>query len=211
MAKMTKLLDSIVRAGLIPPKIVTLMITNSCNLSCRHCLPESSCYDTSSSVPPDAIKELIEAFVCLGVEEVCLTGGEPLVHPDWLEILSFACRQTCLNRVTLQTNGILLTEAAIEALCSIDFKGLTVQVSLEGATEEANDRVRNSGSFKRIIRGLKLLAEAGLGQQVVVAFTEMQHNFSGLPDLLKLLDELGIGRLVTGTMIMGGRAAKTDC
>ncbi len=209
-AKMTKVLDSIIRAGLRSPKIVTLMVTNGCNLSCLHCWPESRSCGTAPPVPADTIRRLIGEFVLLGVEEICLTGGEPLTHPDWFEILSFACRQPGLNRVRLQTNATLLTEVDIEALGSIDFKGLTMQVSLEGALAETNDRVRGPGSFEQAFRGLKFLAEAGLGQQVVVAFTETQHNFAELPRLLQLLDGLGIGRLVSGTLVLGGRAAHSD-
>jgi len=207
---MTKVLDSIIRASLRSPKIVTLMITNGCNLSCLHCWPESRSCATAPPVPADTIRRLIGEFVLLGVEEICLTGGEPLTHPDWFEILSFACRQPGLNRVRLQTNATLLTEVDIETLGSIDFKGLTIQVSLEGATAETNDRVRGPGSFEQVFRGLKSLAEAGLGQQVVVAFTETQHNFAELPRLLELLDGLGIGGLVSGTLVQGGRAARTD-
>jgi len=207
---MTEVLDSIIRAGLRSPKIVTLMVTNGCNLSCLHCWPESRSCDTAPPVPADTIRRLIEEFVLLAVEEICLTGGEPLTHPDWFEILSFACRQPGLNRVRLQTNATLLTEVDIEALGSIDFKGLTIQVSLEGATAETNDRVRGPGSFEQAFRGLKFLADAGLGEQVVVAFTETQHNFAELPRLLELLDELGIGGLVSGTLVLGGRAAQTD-
>jgi len=209
-AKITKVLDSIIRAGLRFPKIVTLMVTNGCNLSCLHCWPESRSCGAAPPVPADTLKRLIREFVLLGVEEICLTGGEPLTHPDWFEILSFACRQPGLNGVRLQTNATLLTEVDIEALGSIDFKGLTLQVSLEGATAETNDRVRGPGSFKRAFRGLKYLAEAGLGEQVVVAFTETQHNFEDLPRLLELLDGLGIGRLVSGTLVLGGRAARND-
>jgi len=209
-AKMTEVLDSITRAGLRSPKIVTLMVTNGCNLSCLHCWPESRSCGTVPPVPTDTLKRLIREFVLLGVEEICLTGGEPLTHPDWFEILSFACRQPGLDRVRLQTNATLLTEVDMEALGSIDFNGLTIQVSLEGATAETNDRVRGPGSFEQAFRGLKFLAEAGLGKQVVVAFTETQHNFAELPRLLQLLDGLGIGGLVSGTLVLGGRAARTD-
>ena len=207
---MTEVLDSIIRAGLRSPKIVTLMITNGCNLSCFHCWPESRSCDTVPPVPKDTIRRLTEEFTLLGVEEICLTGGEPLTHPDWFEILCFACGQPGLKRVRLQTNATLLTEVDIEALGSIDFKGLAIQVSLEGATAETNDRVRGPGSFEQAFRGLKFLTEAGLGQQVVVAFTETQHNFEELPRLLELLDGLGIGSLVSGTLVLGGRAAQSD-
>ncbi|MCK4790007.1 MAG: radical SAM protein [Desulfobacteraceae bacterium] len=205
-----RVLGHITRAGLRPPKMVTLMITNGCNLRCRHCWPESRSSNVTPPVPVDTLRRLIQELVHLGVEEICLTGGEPLTHPDWLEILDFSCKQSGLKRVRLQTNATLLTEEDIKVLRSISFEGLSVQVSLEGATAQTNDRVRGSGSFERAFRGLKLLAEGGLGKQTLVAFTEMRHNFMELPLLLEMVDMLGIGRLVSGTLVLGGRAAQTD-
>jgi len=203
-------LNAIIRAGLRPPKIVTVMLTNGCNLSCLHCWPESRSWGTAPPVPAETLKRLIREFARLGVEEICLTGGEPLTHPDWFEILSFTCRQSGLTRVRLQTNATLLSDVDIENLGSIGFKGLIVQVSLEGATAQTNDLVRGPGSFEQAFRGLRGLAEAGLGRQVVVAYTETRENFSELPRLLGFLDELGIGRLISGTLVLGGRAARSD-
>jgi radical SAM protein with 4Fe4S-binding SPASM domain len=204
----TKILDTIFRSGLEFPKTVTLAITNNCNLNCHHCLPGSS-FHGKGPVPPKEISRLITGFILLGVEEICLTGGEPLMHPDWLEILSDACSRQGLKRVRLQTNGILLTGIDIEALGSMDSERLILQVSLEGSKAKTNDRVRGSGSFEKIMGRLKLLAGAGLGRQVVVAFTEMHHNFSELPALLELLDQLGIKGLVSGTIVSKGRAVQT--
>ncbi len=203
-------LGHITRAGLRPPKMVTLMITNGCNLRCRHCWPESHSSNVTPPVPVDTLRRLIRELVNLGVEEVCLTGGEPLTHPDWFEILDFSCRQPGFKKISFQTNATLLTEADIKVLRSISFEGLSVQVSLEAATAQTHDRVRGSGNFERAFRGLKLLAEGGLRKQTLVAFTEMRHNFMELPLLLEMVNVLGIGRLVSGTLVRGGRAAQTD-
>jgi radical SAM protein with 4Fe4S-binding SPASM domain len=210
MVKTEEVLDAIRRSGLKCPNSVTLMITAGCNLSCLHCWPESGPNEAVCPVPSDNLKRLIGEFVVLGAESICVTGGEPLTHPDWLDILTFSCKQAGLKSVCLQTNGTLLTEIEADTLSSIKFEGLTIQVSLDGARPLTHDRVRGHGSFERAFMGLKLLAEAGLGQKTVVAFTEMEHNFSELPDLLKLLEELGIGRLVSGTIVRGGRACRTN-
>ncbi len=95
------IIDSVIRAGLKPPKNITIMITNRCNLSCHHCLPESHLHRTKPMISAKEIKRLIREFVHIGAQEICLTGGEPLIHPDWFEILSFACKQPGLNSVRL--------------------------------------------------------------------------------------------------------------
>lgn len=207
--KRIKLFGHLTRAGLRPPKMVTLMITNECNLQCRHCWPESHSSDITTQVPLDTLLKLIKALVQCGGNEICLTGGEPLTHPNLFEILSFTCKQPGIKKVCLQTNATLLSDVEIKALQSLHYDGLSIQVSIEGARPQTHDRVRGSGSFKRALRGLTLLAEGGLGKQTLVTFTEMEHNFMELPLLLKMVDALGIGGLVSGTLVPGGRATKT--
>ena len=202
-----RLLESIARAGLSPPKVLTLMMTNNCNLACRHCWPESLSHETTNPVPLGTLKRLITDFCDLGAEEICLTGGEPLTHSDWREVLAFACVQKSLKRVRLQTNGTLLKEKDVKYLASMNKKKLLIQISLEGDTDRIHDHLRGKGSFQKALRALKYLTAAGLGSQVVVAFTETEHNFDRIPLLLQYLDRIGIGRFVSGTLVQAGRAA----
>ena len=194
------------KAGLKPPGIATLMITNGCNLKCRHCWPESLSHEAVRPVDVQALKSLIAGFESLGAEEICLTGGEPLTHPHWMEILRFACRRKGLKRVRFQTNGVLLTERDAKGLAKIRQKELIIQVSLEGADGQTHDVLRGKGSFEGALRGIKRLTAMGLGPQTTVSFTETRKNFNSLADLIELLDELGVGRLVSGTLVRAGRA-----
>ena len=198
----------ITKAGLVPPKVLTLMLTNGCNLACRHCWPESISNDRVFPVPTKALKGVVEQWSRLGLEEICLTGGEPLTHPEWLEVLRFACAQEGVTRVRLQTNGTLLTQKDTENLARIEYKDILVQVSLEGDNANVHDRLRGSGSFGAAIRGIKRLVDAGMGSRTVVALTETRHNFNSVPDLLKCLANMGVGSLVTGTLVQEGRSLK---
>lgn len=202
-----ELVERIVDAGLTPPMRVTLCITNGCNLRCDHCWPDSLISGISHPVPAGAVMRLIEEFAELGVEELCVTGGEPLVHPQWSEILAFCATSFHFREVCLQTNATLLTEDKISILCDPALKSLIVQVSLDGATSAAHEHVRGPQCFDRTLRALEMLAAAGLGARTRVAFTEMEHNFDELPRLLEIMDEIGIGKVVAGTLINGGRAS----
>jgi len=194
--------------GLKPPRAPTLMITNDCNLHCRHCWPESGHLVKTHPVPREKLQELIRNFVQLGAEEICLTGGEPLTHPHCMDILRFSCTVSGLKKICIQTNGTLLTTGIVNALASKELKGLTIQVSLEGATAQTHDRLRGRGAFEQALGGIRLLAAAGLGGQTIIAFTETEDNFQELPELLEILDDLGIGRLASGTLVLAGRAAQ---
>jgi radical SAM protein with 4Fe4S-binding SPASM domain len=197
-------------AGLGWPKKMTIMITNDCNLHCRHCWPESLQTAGIAQVPATAIMKRIQLLARLGVEELSLTGGEPLTHPEWLVILAFACRQPGLKRIYVQTNATLLNEVDVKYLRELPDAKLRLQVSLEGAATKTHDYVRGPGNFARTWQGLKLLVESGLGSQTIVTFTEMEHNFSELPFLLKMLELLGIAGLVSATLVSAGRAGKTE-
>ncbi len=108
----------------------------------------------------------------------------------------------------LQTNAILITPAHVEALVSLKDRGLFIQTSLEG-----NAAVHDPGRGRREVsgrpwRGCTVLRKSGMASQICITFTEMQHNFEDIPDLLKMADDMGIGQFVTGTLVPGGRAAQ---
>ncbi len=203
-----RLKKEIKKAGLRLPRQLTVMITNGCNLNCRHCWPESVSHKSIDPVPVEPLKHLMTGFCALGILEICLTGGEPLTHPEWYELLRFACAQDGLKQVRLQTNGTLVTEENAGLLASMDKNKLIIQVSLEGDTSTSHDVLRGKGSFQKALRGLTYLTAAGLGPQTVVAFTETRSNFDGIPTLLEYLEEIGIGGFTSGTLVQAGRAAE---
>lgn len=193
-------------AGLRPARTLTLAITGRCNLRCLHCLVDAGPTAGARQVPAATVRRLVREFVSLGGEELVLTGGEPLLHPDWLGILTTCRRHRSLRSVGVQTNGALLGDAHIGALRALAFEGLWIQVSLDGASPATHDAVRGSGSFERALDGIRRLAAGGLGRQVSIAFTEMRHNIDDLPALLGLVESLGVRRLVSGTLVAQGRA-----
>ena len=195
------------QARLSPPHHLTLAITNYCNLTCRHCWPECGPRKNVTGLDPVTARKTIRNFVRLGIEQLCLTGGEPLTHPNWFDILHFAAAQPELRSISLQTNATILGQPEARQLAAIEHPEFEIQVSLEGATPETNDLVRGKGRFAAAWDGLLQLIDVGLGEQTSVAFTETEHNFAELPDLIIKLRELGIGGLVSGTLVLAKRAA----
>ncbi len=194
-------------AGLQSPETMTLMVTNGCNLHCRHCWMDCSPLKSATAVATSEILHLIDAFADLGGTCIKLTGGEILTHPDCHQILRFCSDHARINGVGLQTNATLITRKHLEALLELQPDKLTIQVSLDGARAKTHDFVRGPGSYADTMAGLRMLVDVGLGPRTQVAFTEMAHNFCELPQLLEKTNELGIGHLVSSTLIKGGRAA----
>jgi len=203
----TAALDILREKGLLPPETLTLAITGTCNLRCGHCWVDSGPSGTAPAVPPRTLLHLLEEFRALEGRGVRFTGGEPLCHPDWLELVRSA-RILGYNSVSLQTNGILFTEQSVAALKELDFPGLEIQISLDGAAAPIHDLVRGKGAFAGAMDGIRRLREGGLGKRITLFLTEMRHNLEEIPSLLKLANELEIGSVATGTLVRCGRAAQ---
>jgi len=197
-------------AGLNPPEALTLIVTSGCNLHCRHCLLDCRFHDEVDPVPTEILLKRISEFAALGGKQIFIAGGEPLCHPDWYQILTFCCRHTGFQEVCVQTNATLLTPGRVDSLRELPTGKLWVQVSLDGAGPYTHDYVRGPGTYELAFKGIQLLVEAGLSERTRIAFTEMYHNFEDLPILLETVERLGIGMLVSGTLVKGGRAARSD-
>ncbi len=205
------LLGKIAEAGLLPPKRLTIALTTECNLQCQHCWLECPRIDQNPErVRVKPLQKLLAEFIALGGEELCITGGEPLTHPDWLRILSACCAQPEINRVILQTNGTLLNEPLAGTLAGEEFRKLSFQISLDGCSESTHDLIRGAGSLKRALRGLRCLAQAGFGAKTTIAFTEMRHNFTEFPELMEIAEHLGISKVVGLPLINSGCAEQSE-
>lgn len=203
------LIELIRNAGLHAPETMTLMVTDGCNLYCRHCWHDCQDRRNANIVSGPNIRRVINAFTQLGGCKINLTGGEFLSHPDWQGILQFCLNHSGIDRVCLQTNATLISQNHIEALQELKLDKLVIQISLDGARSQTHDLVRGFGNYFSAMAGLRLLIKAGLGHQIEVAFTEMVHNMPELPELIEKIDELGISRLVSYTLVNAGRASKS--
>lgn len=196
-------------AGLRPPGTLTLAITGACNLVCSHCWVSAGEATSSAHVPLRTIRRLVKDFAAIGGSGIRITGGEPLCQPEWLEILQFS-RSLEFKRVILQTNAILLSDDHIAALHKIDFPGLSIQISLDGATAATHDLVRGSGAYSGAINGIMKLVQGGLVRRISIFFTEMRHNLLEIPALLDFAYKIGIDTVSTGSMVLCGRASETS-
>jgi radical SAM protein with 4Fe4S-binding SPASM domain len=189
--------------------MMTLAITGACNLTCCHCWVRAGEASSPAHVPLWRLRRLVEEFAGIGGDGIRITGGEPLCHPHWLDIVQYAC-SLGFKTVALQTNAMLLRDEHLDAIRELDFPGFSIQVSLDGATARTHDLVRGDGAFSAALQGIMKLVQGGLARRISVFFTEMRHNLEEIPDLLDLADSMGIGSVSTGTMVLCGRASETS-
>ena len=201
----TDIPDMLRSKGLRPPATLTLSITGSCNIACRHCWVDAGTDTAIGHAPEPLLDRLIGEFAAIGGTGIRFTGGEPLCYPGWPGLVRLA-RSAGFRNISLQTNAMLVTDEDVAALRALDFPGLSIQVSLDGATAPTHDLVRGSGSHQAALEGIRRLVAGGLGPRITIFFTEMRHNLAELPALLELADDMSIGSVTTGTLVRCGRA-----
>ncbi len=129
-----------------------LYVTDRCNLDCHYCTE----YDNSVPHPPvDDVKRWIEKVRDLGCIRIGLQGGEPLLHPDIVEITRFAAKEMGLA-TSMSTNGFFLNSDVVGALEDAGLR--SVQVSVDRMTPTASTRK----SLKTIMPKLRHLEASGM-------------------------------------------------
>jgi MoaA/NifB/PqqE/SkfB family radical SAM enzyme len=167
--------------------------TNICNLDCRICMRNvwEEPLGNMSSQTFSRIMEGISEFS--PVPSVFFGGfGEPLAHPDILEMVAAAKRSGAV--VELITNGILLSEAVVQRMIELGLDRLWV--SIDGATPESYADVRLGDALPQVIGNLTRLKDLhGLFgadlPRLGIAFVAMQRNIADLPAVVRLGQRLG--------------------
>jgi SynChlorMet cassette radical SAM/SPASM protein ScmF len=172
-----------------PLESIYFYLTEGCNLRCRHCWIEPKFQGGEKKYPTLDIhlfRSILSQGKPLGLSNVKLTGGEPLLHPQIGEIIDIVGEEK-LNP-TIETNAVLCTSdlARRIAACGQPF----VSVSLDGADSQTHEWVRGvKGSFDDTLRGIRNLVEAGIQPQVIM--TLMRRNVAQMESLVRMAESIG--------------------
>ncbi len=168
------------------PVSMNLLISEVCNLSCIFC--EFKTMENPRIMALDSAEKIIDAAHALGVKELNITGGEPLTHPDIIEIMDKAYRKGLF--LLLSTNGMLLERYAEKLGRFKD--AIYVSVSIDGM-EELHDELRDrKGAFQRAIGGIESLKRYLEGDKIEITFVATNRNLHQVIDAFKLSRDLGI-------------------
>ncbi|MDE3064436.1 MAG: mycofactocin radical SAM maturase [Acidobacteriota bacterium] len=171
--------------GLAAPICLTWELTYACNLACVHCLSSSGRRDPRELTTEEATT-LIDEIAAMQVFYINVGGGEPTIRRDFYDLVEHAVSRRV--GVKFSTNGTRIDAPAARRLAAMDY--LDVQVSLDGADEATNDRVRGAGSYAAARRAMDELAAAGFGPfKVSVVVT--RDNVAQLDDLAAIAAHYG--------------------
>ncbi|MDF1591925.1 MAG: radical SAM protein [Desulfobacterales bacterium] len=179
-------------------------ILTRCNLKCRHCYinPAQHGKNTLSYKTIEKWLTTVTAFISAGKDiNVVFLGGEPSLHPDLSRCIKKA-RALGYRSITVDTNGYLFNDILAKVTPQdVDY----FSFSLDGATEEMNDRIRGTGSYKQCLTGISQAVYNGFKTSLI--YTVSRDNIAELVKMPHLLKELGIDRFFIQVIGIRGKAA----
>lgn len=186
------------------PAHVTVELTDKCNYFCKHCY-RSSAPSRSMTLPFKAITSFLGDFSKNGGVVVELTGGEPMLHPDFFEIVKWCNERFSL--VGVLTNGYYLQEEAVKKLLPYR-ETMIINLSLDSHREDYHDNFRGkAGAYKRTVNAMRLLSGNKFFFRVSMSVTA--ENFFEVEDTIKLAKELGASAFTFNPVFNVGRGEDT--
>ena len=140
---------------------IRVSLTDRCNLRCTYCMPHdfAAWMPSEELLTTEELMKVLEIGVSLGIEEVRLTGGEPLLRPDIVDIVARINSLPNPPKLSLTTNGIRLAELAQP----LKDAGLErVNVSLDTLDAERFKKMTFRDRFDDVMKGLKAARDAEL-------------------------------------------------
>lgn len=149
----------------------TLELTLRCNLRCVHCY--AVCDPHNKELTYEEICHILDQISEAGCFWLLLTGGEPLLRDDFLDIYIYAKEKGFL--VTLFTNGTLVTPEIVH--CFQKLPPFMVEITLNGITKQTYERINGvQASFERCLRGIHLFLDHGIPLRLKTVAMNVNKN-----------------------------------
>lgn len=181
--------DASAPVGVPPLGTLYFYLTEGCNLACRHCWLSPK-FDSDGTrfpvLPVDTFEQIVREAEPLGLHTVKLTGGEPLLHPRFTDLVDVIRREKV--RLQIETNGMLCTGEQAKHIASIP--GAFVSLSIDGVDAETHEWLRGvKGAFDKACEAVRCLADAGIRPQIVMTLVE--RNVAQIEPMVRLAERLG--------------------
>jgi len=163
-------------------------LTEACNLACRHCwiAPRFDPDGSQAALPVELFETAIREAKPLGLAGVKLTGGEPLLHPQFATLLEIVRRAELA--LTIETNGLLCSRATAAEIARSPRR--FVSVSIDGADAATHDWVRGvPGAFAQACQAVRNLVAEDTAPQVIMSL--MRCNIEQVEAVVRMAQSLG--------------------
>jgi len=190
------------------PCLVYLVLTEKCFGGCLYC--SANCVSTQrKELTQKEWFRVIDSLRRSGVREVVLSGGEPLLRRDFIEIFEYASK--CFCRVQLLTNGVLITDELIKRICNSVHEydtDLYIQVDIDSYRSEVHDFLRPKCPLKVVENNVNKLLKfkKDFRFEIWINTVLTRYNFDDIITLIEILDKKHIDGIKIVPMALVGRA-----
>ena len=185
------------------PFLIALNLTKRCNLKCAHCYLDATTKagGGSDELTTQECYRLIDQIAEVNRGSLLvITGGEPLVRPDILDIARHAVGLGFM--VVFGTNGMLINDRMAKELVEIGVMG--VGISIDSLDADKHDQFRGlPGAWNGAVAGIEACKRNGL--QFQVHFSAQPMNYKELPDVMDWAHHMGAKVLNVFFMVCTGR------
>lgn len=171
-------------------------LTMQCNERCIHCYIPNSVKSKATTMPFDIFSKLVDEFVDLGGENVTLSGGEPLMHKDIIQILDY-CQKKGLT-INLFSNLLLLTEHHLDILSQN--KVGVIQTSVYSLNPTIHNSITlRKGSLEKTLESIDRLLDANINVQI--SCPVFQKNRDSIIDIIDYAQRKGISLRMNAALL----------
>ncbi|MDD3213367.1 MAG: GTP 3',8-cyclase MoaA [Eubacteriales bacterium] len=181
-------------------RMMRLAVTDACDLRCGYCMPENGTATCVTSLPIDKIVEIANAAAQCGINKIRLTGGEPLLRPDIVEICERIGKIDGIRTLCITTNATRLKELAVP----LKNAGVSrVNISLDSLNPKRYAEITRKGTLQNALDGLHAALEAGFERVKINCVLIGGVNDVEIPDFVALTKTLPLEVRFIELMPMG--------
>ncbi len=161
-----------------------ISLTDKCNLRCVYCMPEDMTFRPRSELlQDDEILRLVRLFAEMGFHKFRLTGGEPTVRANVVDIVRGISETPGVRTVAMTTNGLLLDELA-RPLAEAGLQ--RVNISIDTINPEKFKKITRWGEVEDVWKGIDAASEAGMGIKLNAVVVRDYNDTDDVVDLARL-------------------------
>ena len=187
---------------------ISIEILQRCPNRCIYCSSHSNPQATHL-IPFEIIKNVIDDAKSLGCKTVCLSGGEPFLHPQILDIISYIAKQQLICYV--YTSGIYMKDEVYSSLPNEYIEAIRGMVdkvifNVEADSSTLYDQIMGTdvGGFDMMKKSINDCVSSGLVVETHVV--PMQVNFKHLKSIFEMCYQLGVSKVSILRLVLQGRA-----
>jgi radical SAM protein with 4Fe4S-binding SPASM domain len=185
------------------PTLVSWNITFRCNLRCSHCYLDARPQKRDDELSFEEGESLIDALQQAGTRTLILSGGEPLLRDDLLDLAHYGTRRGL--HMALGTNGTLINAEIAQALKRAGIR--KVAISLDSVQTEQHDRFRGkTGAWEKAVQGIRAFRDAEIPIQIHTTVTPF--NYTEIESILSFGEQLGARDFQVFFLVPSGRGIR---